>query len=69
LVSWVVQSLSVITAASETNGWVNVVDGLGAASLVVNVNLGGSTAASLNVGVVVVDGDVVLEINNLTAWA
>jgi len=69
LVSWVVQGLSVIRAAIETNGWVNVVDGFGAASLVVDINLGGSTASSLYVGVVVVDGDVVLEVNNFTAWA
>jgi hypothetical protein len=69
LVSWVVQGLSVICAALETNGWVNVVDGLGAASLVVDINLSGSTAAGLNVGVVVVDGDVVCEVNHFTAWA
>jgi len=69
LVSWVVQGLSVILAASESNGWVNVVDGSGAASLVVNINLGGSTAASLNVGVVVVDGDILGDVNHYTAWA
>jgi hypothetical protein len=61
--------LSIISAASEADGWVNVVDFLGAASLVVDINLSGSTASSSNVGVVVVDGDIVGEVNDLTAWA
>jgi hypothetical protein len=69
LVSWVVQGDSVVSAAGETDGGVVVVDLLGAASLVVDVDLGGSAAAGSNVGVVVVDGDVLGEIDDLSAWA
>lgn len=69
LVSWVVQGLSVVFAASKSDGWVDIVDGLSAASLAVDIDLGGSAASGLDVGVVVVEGEIVGLVQNLTAWA
>lgn len=69
LVAWVVQGLSVIIAAFEADGWVDIVDGLSTASLAVDIDLGGSTTSGLDVGVVVVEGEVVSLVDNLTAWA
>jgi hypothetical protein len=69
LVAWVVQGFSVISAAFEADGWVDVVDGLGTASLAVDIDLGGSTASGLHVGVVVVEGEIVSLVDDLTAWA
>lgn len=69
MVSWVVQGLSVISAALKADGWVDVVDGVGAASLAVDIDLGGSAASGLDVGVVVVEGKVFALVKDLTAWA
>jgi len=71
LVSWVVTGLSVGGTTSSADGWVLVKDGarLCAAKLGGRVVLFGTAASGNNVGVVVVLGEVLVDIDDLTAWA
>lgn len=69
MVSWVVQGLSVIITALKSDSWVNIVNSLSAASYRVSINLGGSTASRLDVGVGVGEEEIVINVDDLTAWA
>lgn len=69
MVSWVVQGLSVIITALKSDSWVNIVNSLSAASYSVSINLGGSTASRLDVGVGVGEEKIVINVDDLTAWA